>query len=189
MIIRQDVEEFEAMKAERIQEEKDNRRKVEAENKAMGKEDYRQREPEQAGEEQHILTQLATSNILEEKERTRKDEADEQRRQDGLIEFEAQQKEKADKEEEESRKAGTAGASGAITRSTEKGTDLTGENIRLHMIRHNRCNQQNYSASDLKEKISELDPNATFKTGTHEKWHVEPCFKKKGVDALLNGFA
>jgi hypothetical protein len=27
-----------------------------------------------------------------------------------------------------------------------------------------------------------------FKTGTHEKWHVVACFKKKGVDALLNGF-
>ena len=67
MIRRKDVEEFEAMKAERIQEEKDNRRKVEAENKAMVQEAYRQREPEQAGE-QHILTQLATSNILEEKE-------------------------------------------------------------------------------------------------------------------------
>ncbi len=47
---RKDVEEFEAMKAERIQEEKDNRRKVEAENKAMAKKDYRQREPGQAGE-------------------------------------------------------------------------------------------------------------------------------------------
>ena len=30
------------------------------------------------------------------------------------------------------------------------------------MIRYNRDNNRNYSASDLKEKISELDPNATF---------------------------
>ena len=75
---------------------------------------------------------------------------------------EAKQKEKADKEEEESRKTGTAGASGAITRSTEIGTDLTGDNIRLYMIRYNRENNRNYSANDLKEKISELDPNATF---------------------------
>ncbi len=106
------------MKAERIQEEKDNRRKVEAENNAIGKEDYRQREPEQAREDQHILTQLATSNILEAKEaeRTRKDEADEQRRQDELIEFEAYQTEKADKEEAEA--SGASGAPGAITRST-----------------------------------------------------------------------
>ena len=28
-----------------------------------------------------------------------------------------------------------------------------------------------------------------LKTGAHEKWHVEPCFEKKGVAALLNGFA
>ena len=29
---------------------------------------------------------------------------------------------------------------------------------------------------------------AGLKTGTHEKWHVPPCFKKKGVDGLLKRF-
>jgi hypothetical protein len=70
MMRRKDVEEFEAMKAERIQEEKDNRTKLEAENNAMRKEDYRQREPEQAREDQHILTQVANSNILEEQKKS-----------------------------------------------------------------------------------------------------------------------
>ena len=31
------------------------------------------------------------------------------------------------------------------------------------MIRYKRENNRNYSATDLKEKISELDPNSTFK--------------------------
>ncbi len=86
-----------------------------------------------------------------EKERTRQDEADEQRREDEIAENEAKQKEKADKEEAEA--SGTSGASGSTTRGTEIGTDLTGDNIRLYMIRHNRGNQQNYSAPDLKKKI------------------------------------
>jgi hypothetical protein len=30
------------------------------------------------------------------------------------------------------------------------------------MFRYNRENNRNYSANDLREKISELDPNSTF---------------------------
>ncbi len=69
-------------------------------------------------------------------------------------------KEKADKEEAET--SGASAAPGANTRSTEIVTDLTAENVRLYMIRHNRGNQQNYSAPDLIKKISDLDPNAIF---------------------------
>ncbi len=68
-------------------------------------------------------------------------------------------KKKADKEEEA---AGAPGASGAITRSTEKGTELNKINIQLYMIRYNRIPHGNFSARDLKTRILELDPNATF---------------------------
>ena len=141
-------------------EETIDRRRIHAEKR---KEEKKQ---QQYDDDQHILTQLATNDALREKEaeRTQKEEADDKRRHDELMEFEAKQKEKADKEAAEAAEAsGASGASGAITRSTEIGTDLTGENIRLYMIRYNRENNRNYSASDLKEKISELDPNATFK--------------------------
>ncbi len=123
----------------------------------------KRRKKQQQEEDQHILTQLATHDALQEKEaeRTRKEEADDKRRQDELIEFEAKQNEKADKEEEESRKAGeeeearkanTVGASGAHTRSSYIGPELNQINIQLYMIRYNRENNRNFSASDLKDR-------------------------------------
>ena len=62
------------------------------------------------------------------------------------LDARAEQAEKP--QEEEAIKAGTAGASGATTRSTEIGTELTKTNIQLYLIRSNRINQQQFSARD-----------------------------------------
>ena len=67
-------------------------------------------------------------------------QAEEEQKQ--KLDAQAEQAEKP--QEEEAINAGTAGASGATTRSTEIGTELTKTNIQLYMIRSNKKTNNNF---------------------------------------------
>ncbi len=52
----------------------------------------------------------------------------------------------------------------ASTRSTHIGEELTPTNIQLYIIQWTKKKHTNFSASDLREKILELEPDTDIKT-------------------------
>ena len=211
----------------RLQDDKriiQERRKKEAKEAEEAEERRRKEEEEEdEADEQRRNDEINAFEDKRAEEKRKEDEdiesrAEQKRQEEADIEAEAQRKRKEEEDTEaEARKAGTAGASGApeavgapgaTTSSTPIGTELSNENLQLHMNRLNGINNRNFSVNDLRARILELEPGIdqtkldTFQAGLRTKYaqlllkypnkiphDIEPRPEIKALKSKLEGMS